>query len=38
MIFNELAEHLKALTTIEILADNTVSDITEVRFMDLRQT
>ena len=38
MIFSELAEHLKALTTIEILADNTVSDITEVRFMDLRQT
>ena len=38
MIFRELTEQLKALTAIEIIADNTVSDITEVRFMDLRQT
>ena len=38
MIFRELIEHMRALSPIETIADNSTSDITEVRFMDLRQT
>lgn len=38
MIFRELIEHIKALSHIEIIAENSASDITEVRFMDRRQT
>ena len=38
MVFRELVEHLRALSSVEIIADNAVSEITEVRFIDLRQT
>ena len=38
MVFRELIEHLRTLSPVELIADETVSEITEVRFMDLRQT